>query len=351
MQLRFTIKRPIAWQGRRAGAGRGGTPPSKVSALFFLLVALLLPQVASAQGEVVGDPTAPCRFNPDATPEMVVLNGGQFLMGSPDDEVGRDKDEGPQHWVSVQPFAIGRCEVTVAEFGRFVSQTGYITEAERVLEGGDKAQGCFSLFLNLREILGIVDPNLDSSKRSEFNWRNPGFEQGDNSPVVCLSWNDVQQYIRWLNYRTDKTYRLPTEVEWEYAARAGTTTPFATGECISTEQANFNGTLPYSDCLTTEENIGRTVPVASYPANPFDLFDLHGNVWEWVEDCWHGNYTGAPNDGSAWLAENSGDCSLRVVRDGSWSNNAENLRSASRSTYYANVRDLLVGFRLARTLD
>ena len=225
-------------------------------------------------------------------PELVVVPAGSFLMGSPDAEEGRREVEGPVHRVTfAAPFAVGVHEVTVSEFGRFVDETGYST--------GDS---CAAWEKN------------HWKERSSLGWRSPGFDQGDAHPVVCVSWRDALAYVGWLSGLTGKEYRLPSESEWEYAARAGTATPFHTGATISTDQANYDGNYVYGNGRQGAYREG-TLPVGSFPANGFGLHDVHGNVWEWVQDCWHGNYEGAPSDGSAWA---SGDCSVRVLRGGAW---------------------------------
>jgi formylglycine-generating enzyme required for sulfatase activity len=171
----------------------------------------------------------------------------------------------------------------------------------------------------------------------------------DRRPVIGVSWEDARSYIDWLNRRlglADRpdAYRLPSEAEWEFACRAGTTTSFSFGDAVSTAQANFNG-----DTCDGGENRRKTTPVGAFPPNPFGLHDMHGNVWEWCEDAWNADYsgTGRPDDGSAW---SSGITSRRVVRGGSWKSGALELRSASRSSYSPIDRGDNIGFRLARTL-
>ena len=237
-------------------------------------------------------------------PEMVTIPAGSFQMGSPASEPERFSDEGPQHQVKVEAFELGKTEVTVAQFHAFADATNYRTDAER--DAGDK-KGCWTWEAGEKE----------GSYHAGLNWRNPGIVQGKDDPVVCLSWNDAQAYLAWLKRETGQRWRLPTEAEWEYAARAGTTTPFSTGACITTRQANYNGNYNYNNCgAKTGVYVGKTQPVKSYPANPWGLYDLHGNVWEWVEDCYHDSYQGAPTDGSAWTEVS---CPARVLRGGSWS--------------------------------
>ena len=239
-------------------------------------------------------------------PELVVVPSGSFMMGSPSHEERRDENEGPVHRVRIgQPFAVGVYEVTFAEWDACVA-------------GG----GC-----------GGYRPD------------DEGWGRG-RRPVVNVSRQDAESYVSWLSLRTGERYRLPNESEWEYAARAGTTGPFHTGSAISTDQANYDGNYVYG---SGRKGVFRrqTVAVGSFGANAFGLHDVHGNVREWVQDCWNGSYAGAPGDGSAW---ESGNCSSRVLRGGSWDDFPRNLRSAFRVRYLSGNRNYLLGFRVVRTL-
>ena len=228
----------------------------------------------------------------DVCPELVVIPAGQYRMGSPESEEGRYDSESPVHEVTIQePFAVGIHEVTREEFGHFVNETGH-----------SAGETCWTYEGEWKE-------------RSDRNWTKPGFRQGEREPVVCVNWKDAQAYVTWLSEKTGQGYRLLSESEWEYVARAGTRTPFHYGRTISTDQANYNGNYTYGSGREGEYR-EKTVPVGSYPTNEFGLHDVHGNVWEWVEDCGHDSYDGAPSDGSAWTS--GGDCSTRVVRGGSW---------------------------------
>jgi formylglycine-generating enzyme required for sulfatase activity len=164
--------------------------------------------------------------------------------------------------------------------------------------------------------------------------------------VINVSWEDATAFCEWLSRQTGRAYRLPSEAEWEFACRAGTTTPFWTGATISTEQANYDGNYTYGSGAKGGYR-EQTTPVDAFPVNPWGLHDMHGNIWEWCEDCWHERYTGAPKDGSAWLQRN---CSLRVVRGGSWGSNPRDLRSANRVGIEPVNRDYGLGFRVARML-
>jgi formylglycine-generating enzyme required for sulfatase activity len=175
-----------------------------------------------------------------------------------------------------------------------------------------------------------------------------GWGRGDR-PVINVSWDDARAYADWLSDQTGQRYRLPTEAEWEYAARAGTTTPFWTGDCIHTDQANYDGNYDYNGCgAKTGVHRGQTVPAGSLPPNAFGLHEIAGNVWEWVEDCWHSSYAGAPTDGSAWVEADGGECA-RVVRGGSWDFVARFLRAPARNRSSPSYRNNDFGFRLARS--
>jgi formylglycine-generating enzyme required for sulfatase activity len=216
---------------------------------------------------------------------MVVIPAGRFLMGSPPSEIGRCQAEGPQRWVEVPRFALGKFEVTQGEW------------------------------------TAVMGFNLSRFSRC-----------GMSCPVENVSWNDAQEYVWRLSQRTGQNYRLPSEAEWEYAARAGTTTAYFWGDHFDGGRAN---------------NGSSTVPVGRYPANAFGLHDMQGNVREWVQDVWHDYYLGAPSDGSAWMS--GGDQSRRVLRGGSWSNSSQDLRSAFRSWGAPDNRSFYLGFRIART--
>ena len=240
-------------------------------------------------------------------PEMVVIPAGEFMMGSPDWEGGRQDDEGPHHRVRIgEAYAVGKYEVTFEEWDACVT-------------GG----GCRS-----------------------YRPGDEGWGRG-RRPVVNVSWEDVKAYVGWLSDKTGKGYRLLSEAEWEYAARAGTRGPFHFGGTISAGQANYDGNYTYGSGVKGPYR-ERTERVGSFGPNGFGLHDVHGNVWEWVEDCWYGNYGGAPVDGSAWVS--GGDCEERVLRGGSWDYVPGFLRSAFRFRNSPGIRNSSGGFRIARTL-
>jgi formylglycine-generating enzyme required for sulfatase activity len=248
-------------------------------------------------------------------PQMVWIAAGSFQMGS---NKG-DDDEKPVHRVSItQDFGMGRYEVTVGEFRQFVNATGYRTEAE-------KGDGCY-IYKNGWWSKGW-------SKERDANWRNPNFSQNDNHPVVCISWNDAQAYTKWLSKQTGKKYRLPTEAEWEYVARGGTDTKYWWGNSIGSNKANCSG---YSS---------KTVPVGSFKANPFGIYDTVGNVWEWVQDIYSKDYYS-----NSIYSDPTGPStgSYRVLRGGGWSFPAPYCRVAYRVNNSPGYRDGNLGFRLLR---
>jgi len=270
-------------------------------------------------------------------PEMVVIPTGHFTMGSPSSEAQRRDTEGPWYEVHVAKFAMSNRMITVDEFRRFVDSTGHRTDAERAT---GQETGCQTL--EARTHL----PGDAWMRREGRSWRNPGMAQDDDHPVLCISWNDAQQYVRWMSTLTGENYRLPTESEWEYAARAGSATRFNTGRCIETTDANFRGKNPARGCSSGQFR-KITTSVQSFSPNAWGLHDMHGNAFEWTQDCWNEKYIGAPANGSAWM---KGDCSRAVLRGGSWYSNGEFLRSAARTSSLRDFPSSQIGFRIAKDL-
>jgi formylglycine-generating enzyme required for sulfatase activity len=253
------------------------------------------------------NPTYAFRDCPEC-PEIVVVPAASFTMGSPEDETGREANEGPQRVVTInRPFAIGKFEVTFAEWDACVAE-----------------DGC----------------------KSNPTPRDEGWGQ-DKQPVVNVSWDDAVEYVAWLSRRTGKTYRLLSEAEWEYASRAGTESPYPTGEAITAAQANFQPEFDADGSKREGEYREQPLAVGSFGPNALGLHDMQGNVSEWVEDNWHESYAGAPIDGSVWQG---GDTSLRVLRGGSWYSFGSDMRSASRRGDQPDHRSSEIGFRVARAL-
>jgi formylglycine-generating enzyme required for sulfatase activity len=254
------------------------------------------------------------------TLDMVAIPGGKFLMGSPEGEPGRyDDKESPQHEVTVQPFFMGKYPVTQAQWKAVAT--------------------------NSKQVNRELEPNPSKFKENK---------QENNLPVERITWYDAVEFCERLSQLTGRKYRLPSEAEWEYACRAGTTTPFHFGETITGKLANYSATTIYGEEPKGEYR-ERTTPVGSFTANAFGLYDMHGNVWEWCDDHWHGDYNDAPTDGSAWIESNSVEESARrLLRGGSWDNDPRACRSAFRDNSGPDDRYNDNGFRLvvsgARTL-
>ncbi len=269
-----------------------------------------------------------------ACPRMVVVPSGSFKMGSPPNEAGRDGDEGPARRVRInKPFAIARNELTRREFAAFEKETGYKAGKKCWVDVGSG---------EWKEIRGRT-------------WRDPGFRQSDDDPVVCVSWEDAKEYVKWLSAKTGHNYRLPSEAEWEFAARANTSTPRFWGRgddamCVYANSADLDAGEKFSDwdVIGCSDGYAYTSPAGTYKANGFGLHDTIGNVWEWVEDCMHENYGGAPVDARAWTE--GGDCDLRILRGGSWYNMSKFLRAAERHGETPDLRNFLLGFRIVRDM-
>ena len=278
-----------------------------------------------------------------ALPKMIPIQGDSFEMGCKegrdDVEGGCQDDEKPLHSVKIADFAMSQTEITRGQFRAFVEKTGYKTTAEQ--EGscwGDKTG---------KGDWGDVEGN---------SWLKPGFEQTDEHPVVCMSWQDTQAFITWLNQvDKGKNYRLPTEAEWEYAARGGNQKhayPWgqaATEACNYANVADQTAKKTYSEWTVAacDDVYLYTAAVGRFKPNRYNLLDMHGNVWEWVQDCYHASYKSAPKDGSAWQEK---DCEKRVLRGGSWNDRPQGLRSAYRSRDFPTTRFINIGFRISRTL-
>jgi formylglycine-generating enzyme required for sulfatase activity len=253
-------------------------------------------------------------------PEMVVIPAGKFTMGMPKDEPGREKwleaseslykNSGrPLHEVMfAKPFAMGKFTVTFAEWDAC------------------KADGGCAKW----------DPG------------NTGWGRGDQ-PVVNVNWYDAKAYVEWLSKKTGATYRLPSEAEWEYAARAGSTTPFWWGSAINPDQANYDATWAYLGGGKKGAHLKKTVPVHSFQPNPFGLYQVHGNVWELCEDPWHNDYRNAPTDGSVWTER--GDERFRMLRGGSWDSYPDELRSSYRGRTLPQSHFINIGLRVVRNLS
>lgn len=284
-------------------------------------LAALLPSASSPVADAEGVLRDRFQDGSGVGPDLVLIPTGRFQMGSTEYEhtiavkAGALKPwldrELPAHWIGIEhSFALGRYPVTVGEWRQFVQSTGW-------------------------------------ESKLDVDWNAPGFRQDERHPVVCVTWHDAQLYLQWLGEKTGQHYRLPSEAEWEYACRAGTHSAFSFGDEITPEHANYDGHFTYNNGPKGNSQ-GGTTRVGSYQPNPWGLFDMHGNVWEWTQDTMHENYLGAPSDGSAW--EQGGDQARRILRGGAWLYQPRYLRSALRNGYSALLANDVVGFRVARKL-
>ncbi|RYY09575.1 MAG: formylglycine-generating enzyme family protein [Chitinophagaceae bacterium] len=291
-------------------------------------------------------------------PEMVVIPAGQFMIGSPDNEPGRVSSpdegamEGPQRIVHIRQFAAGKFDITKSQWAAFVKETNWVVKG-----------GC-----SWAELPGDTLPMWQLNPNA--NWNNIGFAQDSSHPVVCVSWEDAKEYIDWLSKKAGFTYRLLSEAEWEYAGRAGATTAFPWGNTASHEYANYGTDSTYTALKLGRDQWLGTSPVGSFPPNDFGLYDMNGNVMQWVEDCFSNSYEDLPGDGSPYRKEvvlktqgrflfmnGKSSCDFHMVRGGCYSEITKMMRTAYRN--WSNIpgasnpdicRSAGAGFRVARTL-
>jgi formylglycine-generating enzyme len=314
--LLFAAVSAIAWGQYHAGAAFAATP---------LLTQGSAPSVSTYRDCAV-------------CPEMVVIPAGQFVMGTAADEEDRENlaatfrhRSQPPRRVTMQSFSAAKFELTRREYRAFAEATGH------------RGNGCFAW--------NGADFELDPHK----DWRNPGYAQDDSHPVACTSWEDAQAYTRWLSRVTGKRYRLLSEAEWEYAARAGTTTTRYWGDDVNRQCDYANGADAAATALlpaarrwgsaACNDRHAYTAPAGSYRANAFGLHDMLGNVGEWTQDCWNADYRGAPAGQQAWT---TGECALRAVRGGAWDDAPTGSRAAYRVGSPVTIRLYSRGFRVAR---
>lgn len=271
--------------------------------------------------------------------KLKLIPAGEFLMGSSESEKPRIDGEGPQHRVRItRPFYLGIHEVTRGQFASFVRDKNYRTEPERDGKGGYG-----------------TDDQGQWKQKPEYSWRNPGFTQTDDHPVVNLSWNDAVAFCEWLSRKEEKNYRLPTEAEWEYACRSGTTTMYQHGndpeelaQVGNVADGTAKGKFSSWRTIRAKDGYVFTAPVGQFQANEFGLFDMHGNVWEWCSDWYDVKYYAtSPVSDPAGAASGS----IRVFRGGCWLNTAWSCRSAHRSWNVPSTRNFLLGFRVALSLS
>jgi formylglycine-generating enzyme required for sulfatase activity len=311
-----------------------------VATMIALLVAVIFitPRISAKGSPAVAtsNPNEPIVFRDcPSCPEMVALPAGHFMMGSPADDPVRLRVEGLPRQVEIpKPFAIGRFEVTISQYETFVTETGL-----------DVGNTCRIINKYDGDVVGLTSPIT--------SFRHPGYEASGDHPVGCISLHQAQAFAAWLRRRTGKPYRLPNEAEWEYAARAGSTTLFSFGDeiaqlCDYGRFADLSTPFAWKNACRTEGASYGPLKVGSLRPNPWGLFDMHGNVWEWMEDCWTANPAELPTDGSALVRPEG--CDMGVLRGGSWASSAGRLRSAMRLPFVAASQHENMGFRVALTL-
>ncbi|NMX52802.1 formylglycine-generating enzyme family protein [Pseudomonas veronii] len=287
------------------------TPSAPLTALALTaLCAALLPNLAEAATPQPGKVFKDCKD----CPEMVVLPAGTFTMGTPDDEVGREPDEGPMHAVTfAKPFAMSRFQITAGEWDSYIRQTGV------KIADGDTRPG--------RECI--------ASK--------PRYPQSPRQPAVCMDMDDIKHYVAWLSKKTGQPYHMVSEAQREYAARAGSSGPFP----FPFDEGKGYSIAEHANTYGPADGYSFSSPAGSYPPNAFGMYDMHGNVYERVADCEHPNYIGAPTDGSAWVEPN---CESFQIRGNDWGEAPVFSRSGNRNNIYPQTRGDWIGFRVVRDL-
>jgi formylglycine-generating enzyme required for sulfatase activity len=329
---------------------------------MLILLSVFFSFVTSAQSKKSLSLQAGQTFRDCPTcPEMVVIPAGSFMLGSPDSEKGRFGDstqtpiEGPQQKINIKQFAAGKFDLTKEQWAEFVQATNRKTTAS-----------CMFAMLPRSDTIEPWRPD------SSANWNHVGFKQDSSHPVVCVSWKDAQDYANWLSSKTGFPYRLFTESEWEYVDRAGTTTPYYWGDTANRKYANYgNDSVPGKGFAEGDDKWVFTSPVGSFPPNPFGLYDMNGNVYQWVEDCLSITYSNYKSDGTAYaantilkftegpfsIANGKNSCDLHAVRGGSFGDTPQFIRSAARN--FGALPGVIIpdlsssaggGFRVARTL-
>ena len=290
--------------------------PRRPLARLSLAAALSLVLCSGAQAASAAQQPGQVFTDCKDCPEMVVLPAGSFIMGTEPGELGREDDEGPQHNVTfAKPFAISRYQVTAGELDAYIRDTGV-----KIADG-------------------------DTRPGRACTASKPTYKQGPRQPAVCVSHFDVQDYAKWLSKKTGHTYRMLSEAEREYGARAGSTGPFPFP--FDNNDEKKYSIAQHANTYGPTDGYSYTSPVGSFPPNAFGVYDMHGNVYEWVADCLNTSYEGAPADGSAWL---TGNCDIRIMRGNDWGEAPVFSRSGNRNSRAPDVRGDFLGFRVAREL-
>ncbi|WP_298503805.1 formylglycine-generating enzyme family protein [uncultured Maribacter sp.] len=281
----------------------------------------------------------------DQCPEMVVIPSGSVYVGSYEEEIGRKKGERKRVLATIaNSFALAKTEVTLGQYRVFMEETKY--KSNQAFYKGEPLVGC-NYFDG--KSYGYV---------AEHNWKNPGYPQRETDPVVCVSWSDADAYAQWLSKKTGRMYRVPSAVEFEYASRAGSSSPWywGTDPTEACDYANvgdraFAKKFPTRASFSCTDGYVFTTRVGRFKPNKFGLYDMVGNAWEWTSDCFQKDLTNAPIDGSAWLENDNKECGARTPKGGSWISGIAWSRAAVRSRDGADYKSFMLGFRVAAEID
>ncbi len=281
----------------------------------------------------------------ETCPKMIVIPTGSTMIGSYSEEIGRKKGERPRTQVTIEnAFAIAQTEVTLGQYRKFITETNY-----QSVIGEYKGKQLIGCNYYDGKSYGYI---------AHHNWKNPGYAQREDAPVVCVSWSDAKAYADWLSNKTGRTYRVPSSVEFEYASRAGSSNPWFWGtdseqacEYANVGDRSFARQYPTRPSFPCEDGYVYTASVATFKPNDYGLYDMVGNAWEWTNDCYHVDLTDAPTDGTSWENENAGDCSFRTPKGGSWISGIAWSRAAVRSRDGAHYKSFMLGFRVAAQID
>lgn len=278
-------------------------------------------------------------------PEMQIIAAGSVFIGSYEEEIGRKRAERPRIEARIEePFAMAKTEVTLAQFRQFMEESNYASIVPK------------------RDGMPLIGCNYYDGKSYGYiaghNWENPGYPQREDAPVVCVSWSDAQAYAEWLSEKTERKYRIPSSVEFEYASRAGSSSPWFWGndpdkacEYANIGDRSFANQYPSRPAFSCDDGYVYTASVAQFKPNSFGLYDMVGNAWEWTNDCFHMDLAGAPLDGSSWEEAEEGDCEFRTPKGGSWISGIAWSRAAVRSRDHANYKSFMLGFRVAAEIE
>lgn len=313
---------------------------SKVYAFILILFLCLAVINAHAQKDSIST-FQDCK----SCPEMVIIPAGSVSIGSDEDEIGRKRGERlKQHAVISEAFAMAKTEVTLGQFRVFMEESKYQSVVPK--RDGQPLIGC-NYFDG--KSYGYI---------SVHNWENPGYPQREDAPVVCVSWSDAEAYAKWLSEKTGRSYRVPSTVEFEYASRAGSSSPWFWGtdpnqacEYANIGDRSFANQFPSRPSFSCDDGYVYTSRVGAFKPNAFGLYDMVGNAWEWTNDCFHMDLSDSPVDGSTWLEAGEGDCTFRTPKGGSWISGIGWSRAAVRSRDGADYKSFMLGFRVAAAIE